>query len=425
MQNHKFTNLSFIDEFINSNLFQFKQFIENTKQAENIKKFIELLEQSYSTIACWPDKFFYGCGTAIGLISSFACGLSTGGAIFVLLVGCSLPLGLVTPLSLLFFLAGARANFQLFSQHIPHFFQDIYKNRVTAFTVKEGEPLQLSARKKFLLLPAGFFSLSVGIASAAITYLEGTKMIALICPMLASTCPHLAAVLLTILASALLICLTIVMFRTFIRVLHSQFSWGAIKQDIKEKWQSLNCTEGLGYVFKVLLMFAAFFGLVYLDFTGTSTLADLLGWVAAYAITLAAIIGDLPFTLIAAVDFCNSLLTKNGPNPGLTKDIKYYLGKILEFSALIINALGNAALVWTGSPISILGSVAAFLNSYFANRTQNQGDESQLTQTRVNGAVISPPLFLGAASNNSSGFFQPSLSNDEERPNTSISLICC
>jgi hypothetical protein len=215
------------------------------------------------------------------------------------------------------------------------------------------------------------------------------------------------------------------MFRTFIRVLHSQFSWGAIKQDIKEKWQSLNCTEGLGYVFKVLLMFAAFFGLVYLDFTGTSTLADLLGWVAAYAITLAAIIGDLPFTLIAAVDFCNSLLTKNGPNPGLTKDIKYYLGKILEFSALIINALGNAALVWTGSPISILGSVAAFLNSYFANRTQNQGDESQLTQTRVNGAVISPPLFLGAASNNSSGFFQPSLSNDEEPPTTSISLICC
>jgi hypothetical protein len=329
------------------------------------EKFFSEVAQLISSFTCWQSKFLYGTGIAIGLIAALACGLSTGAAIFVLLVGFSLPLGFVMPLSVLIFLAGTRANFQLFSQHIPQFFQDLYKQT----------NLLLSTRKKFLLLPAGFLSLSVGIAAAAITYLEGMKLITLICPILVTTCPHLTIGLLGILAGALLIGLTIVMLRTFMGVLQSQFSWQEIKQDIKEKWQSLNWTKILVYTLKILVMAAAFFGLVYLDFTGTATLAGLLGWVAADVITLAAIIGDLPFTLKTALALCNSLLTKNSSNPDVTKDTKYYLEKIVEFFALIINALGNAALVFTDSCVSRIASIACFMNSYASNRIQEEDNE--------------------------------------------------
>ncbi len=228
--------------------------------------------------------------------------MSTGAAIFILLVSLSLPLGFVIPLSILFFITGTRANFQLFSQHIPEFFQDLFKERrVTKFIDQQGKYHQLSRNKKFLLLPAGFFSLSVGIAAAAITYLEGAKMIALIWPMLVTTCPHLAAGLLCVLAVAFLIGLTFVMLRTFIGVLQSQFSLQDLKKNIQEKCQNINVKQILAYPFKGLVMTAAFFGLVYLDFTGTTTLAGLLGWVAADIITIAAIIGDLPFTLRTAL----------------------------------------------------------------------------------------------------------------------------
>lgn len=362
--------IKIVDELLVYKKFEF--------QFENKEIFLEATKL-ITSFTRWPDELFKGIGNSIGFIAALACGLSAGGAIFVLLVGFSLVLAI--PLSLLIFLACTKANFQLFSQHILPFFQDLFKNgRITEFIDQQGKRTQLSVGKKFLLIPAGFLSLSVGVAAAAITYLEGVKMIALICPMLAVTCPYLPVALLSILASALLMGLTTVMFRTFIGVLQSQFSRQKIKQDIKEKWQSLNWTKVLVYILKILVMAVAFFGLCYLDFTGTATLAGLLGWAAADAITLAAIMGDLPFTLITALALCDSLLTKSNSNPDFTKDIKYYLRKIVEFLALIINALGNAALVFTDSCASRIASIFCFINSYASNRTQV--DDSELNQAR-------------------------------------------
>ncbi|MGC1854390.1 MAG: hypothetical protein WA659_03345 [Candidatus Aquirickettsiella sp.] len=358
---------------------KYKEFEKCEDIEANFTQAVKLI----SVFSHWQDKFFYVCGIVLGVIAALTCGLSTGGAIFVLLAGLSLPLGLVIPLSVLIFLAGTRANFQLFSQHIPHFFQDLCRSgRMTEFIDQQGQRLQLSGKKKFLLLPAGLLSLSVGIAAAAIAYLEGTKMLAIICPMLLATCPHLTIAILGILASALLIGLTIVMLRTFIGVLQSQFSFEKIKQSIIEKWQKLNFIKGLGYIFKVFVMGAALFGLGYLDLTGTATLAGLLGWVAADIITLAAIIGDLPFTLITAVAWCNNLFKKNSnPNSGEPKNRIYYLYRIVEFFALIINAFGNAALVFTESFVSRIASIAAFMNSYASNRIQE--DDNKLVQARV------------------------------------------
>lgn len=337
--------------------------------------------QLISDFSIWSDKLLKGCGFSIALIAALACGLSTGAAIFILLVSFSLPLGFVIPLSILFFIAGTRANFQLLSQHISGFFQDLFKEGgITKFIDQQGKYDQLSRNKKFLLLPAGFLSLSVGIAAAAITYLEGAKMLALICPMLATTCPHLTAAILGILAAALLIGLTIVMLRTFIGLLQSQFSWQDFKKDLQQKWQTITFAQILVYIFKILVMAAAFFGLAYLDFTGTVTLANLLGWVAADIITIAAIIGDLPFTLKTALAWCNSLFSKNDSDSNLTKDTKYYLGKLVEFLALIINALGNAALVFTDSCTSRIASIACFMNSYASNRIEE--DEGELIQLR-------------------------------------------
>lgn len=184
-----------------------------------------------------------------------------------------------------------------------------------------------------------------------------------------------------VLAAALLIGLTIVMLRTFYGVLKSQFSWEDFKGNIQEKWQNITVTQFFVYIFKVLVMAVAFFGLIYLDFTGTKTLAGLLGWVAADAITIAAILGDLPFTLKTALAWCNSLFNERNSNSNLTKDTKYYLGQIVEFLALIINALGNAALVFTDSCVSRIASIAAFMNSYASNRIQE--DDSLLMQARV------------------------------------------
>lgn len=371
-----------IDKFLKYKKFNYPSKIENV--------FLEAAKL-ISTFSFWSDKLLYGCGFSIGLIASLACGLSTGGAIFILLAGFSLPLGFVIPLSLLIFLAGTRANFQLFSQHIPQFLQDL---------CKKDNHLQLSISKKLLLLPAGFLSLSVGIAAAAITYLEGTNMIALICPALAATCPHLTVVLLGVLAAALLIGLTIVMLRTFTGVLKSEFSWEDFKRNIQEKWQNITVTHFFVYIFKILVMAVAFFGLIYLDFTGTATLAGLLGWVAADAITITAILGDLPFTLKTALAWCNSLFNERNANSNLTKDTKYYLGQIVEFLALIINALGNAALVFTDSCVSRIASIAAFMNSYASNRIQE--DDSLLTQARVMATKKSLSSLNGT-------FFEPAL----------------
>jgi hypothetical protein len=375
-----------------------------------------------SAFSSWTDKFFYVCGIVLGIIAALACGLSTGGAIFVLLAGFSLPLGLVIPLSVIFFLAGTRANFQLFLQHIPQFFKELCKTGgVTEFIDQQGERLQLSRKKKFLLLPAGLVSLSVGVAAAAIAYLEGTKMLALICPMLVATCPHLTIALLGLLACALLIGLTIVMLRTFVGVLQSQFSWQKIKQSINEKLKNLNFITCLTYIFKVFVMAAALFGLGYLDLTGTAILAGFLGWVAADIITIAAILGDLPFTLMTALAWCNSLFKNNSNgNSEVPKDVSYYVGRIVEFFALIINALGNAALVFTDSSVSRIASIAAFMNSYASNRIQE--DDSKLIQGRAKATEKSLSSLRGA-------FFRPNVPqvsqilekalNDEERLNNS------
>ncbi|MFZ0219108.1 MAG: hypothetical protein WAL30_02750 [Candidatus Aquirickettsiella sp.] len=401
---------------------QFLNYKEFNFTSENIKENFSEAAKLISTFTRWPDKLLYGCGMGIGLIAALACGISTGGAIFVLLVSFSLPLGFVIPLSVLIFLAGTKANFQLFSQHMPQFFQDLFKKGgVTEFIDQQGKRLQLSRARKFLLFPAAFFSTSVGMAAAAITYLEGTKMLALICPGLVVACPHLTVVLLSILAGALLISLTIVMFRTFIGVLQSQFSWQEIKQDIKEKWQNLNWTKGLSYGFKVFVMVAAFFGLVYLDFTGTSTLAGLLGWVAADAITVAAIMGDLPFTLTTALAWCNSLFKSNcSLSADLPKDKVYYLTKIVEFFALVINALGNAALVFTDSYISRIASIPCFMNSYASNRFQE--DDSELIQGRKTAAEKSRSLLQGNFFRLSNSDAQISEANNDERlPLTGLS----
>lgn len=369
----KETLIGYIKEFLKYKKFNLPyETIENT--------FLEATQLIASYVR-WPDKFFYGCGLMIGLLASFACGLSTGGAIFILLTSFSGPLGMVIPLSLLIFLAGTKANFQLFSQHVPQFFQNLWNGNRTEFIDQHGHRLQLSMSKKCLLLPAGFFSLSVGIAAAAITYLEGSKMLALICSTLAVTCPHVTVILLGLLASALLVGLSIVMFRTFTEILKSELSWQIIKQNMMEKWQNLKWRHSFNYALKIVVMGAAFFGLIYLDFTGTATLAGLLGWVAADAITLAAIIGDLPFTLNTALAWCNSLL-KSNVSLHFTKDIPYYLTKFVEFFALIINALGNAALVFTDSRLSRIASVACFMNSYASNRIKDE--ESDFISARVN-----------------------------------------
>lgn len=352
--------------------------------SEAINEHFSSATQAISAFSVWFNKLLNGCGVGVGLIAALACGLSTGGAFFILLVSFGLSLGFVLPFSLLIFLAGTRANFQLFSQHIPQFFQDLYKDGgVTEFINQQGKRLQLSINKKFLLLPIGILSLSVGIAAAAIAYLEGTKMIAFICPMLTVTCPHLTVAVLSILAAALLVGLTIVMLRTFIGVLQSQFLWQDFKKNIQEKWQSLNVKEVFVYIFKAVVMAAAFFGLAYLDFTGTATLSGLLGWVAADVVTCTAIIGDLPFTLKTALAWCNSLFSKNNSNVNLTKDIKYYLKKTMEIFALITNAFGNGMLVFTGSPISGIASIACFMNSYASNRVQENNSELIQARTRA------------------------------------------
>lgn len=307
--------------------------------SENIKgNFLEAAKL-ISTFTLWPDKIFYGCGIGIGLIAALACGISTGGAIFILLVSFGLPFGFVIPLSALIFLASTRANFQLFSKHIPQFLQDLCSGRVTEFINEQGKRLQLSP---IFIMTAFFFSVSVGIATAATTVLEGTKMIALICPMLGVACPYLPGILLGILASALLVGLAVVMFRAFIGLK----SWKEIKDIIKEKWEKLNLIKILTYL---LVMVAALFGLGFLSIAGAPALAPSIGWIAAYGISIFAFFGDVPFTLVTGFALCTSLLAKNDSSPNITKNIGYYLGKIVEFFALMINALGNAALVFANS----------------------------------------------------------------------------
>lgn len=350
----------------------------------------DIIEKSFQEAAAailsfspMTDKILYGLGVSIGVIAALSCGITTGAAIFVLLLSFSIPLGFAIPLSLLIFLAGTKANFQLFSQHVSKFLQTLAKaGGITEFIDQQGNRVQLSASKKVLLVPAALVSVSVGITTAAITILDGSKMIAVIFPTLATICPSLPVILLGILTAALLVGLSIVMFRTFIEILQPQFLWRAQFLNIIKKIRDLNWAKFLAYVLKAVFVSFALFGLFFLCVTGVPTLVASLGWSVAYVISLAAFIGDVPFTIVTAAALCTSLFTKTSQDMGDNSSTRkeHYLGQVVEFLALIINALGNAALVFADSLASRIASIACFINSYANNRIQE--DDSNLIQAR-------------------------------------------
>lgn len=364
--------------------------------------------KAISSFKPFADKFLHSLGVFIGAIAALGCGVITGGFIFLLLSSVGAPLFLAIPISLLMFSAGIIANFPLFSKHSSEFLLSMAKGGgITEFINQKGKREQLSTPKKILLLFAAFFSIAVGLDTAALTIMGGTKIMAVLFPSLVILCPPLSGIIIGTLVSGLLIGLSFVMFRAFLSVLQSQFSFRDSLQRLVDEIKRLSLTQKLIYTFKTALKVAfigfALFGLFFLCFTGIPSLATTLGPIISQIVGWGSFIGDLPFTIVTIITFCGLITSKlfstsmqtnlSDQNNSEVKEALSSLPKnslfinLFKSCMLVLNAIGRSISIFNGSVISAMGAVACCISAFAGTLIKKESDEESL-RNQANDACI-------------------------------------
>ncbi|MDQ8039972.1 MAG: hypothetical protein REH83_06145 [Rickettsiella sp.] len=388
-------------------------FLAEIESAVKLKKVTIAL----TSFKIFSDKVFSTLGVFIALLASLACGFVTAGCIFLLLAGVStfLPvLPIITlvafiAVSLLVFIAGFHANFRFFAETLPKCLGMFTKSGgVTEFIDRNGKRAQLSTMKKILLLPAALVSTTVGISVAAFTLMSGLKLFAVLLPVLSAACPAIPAVIVGILAVALCVAMSFVMFRAFVGILQKSFSFAQLHKAVVNILKSLMTVRGL---VKAAILVFAIFSLYFLCFLGLPTLTLAFGGAIALVVCVASLIGQLPFTILTVNTFCDLIvnsvvtgvkkivnlfrgeqksysnnLTKRFENPssdkGFFKRCTSFFGKrVAEPACLVFNAAGNGVLVV--DPKSLTTCVAAggnVLNSMAGNLVTDVGKAPERVQ---------------------------------------------
>lgn len=365
----------------------------------DIKLLFKKIAKAISSFKPFADKFLHSLGIVIGIIAALGCGVITGGFIFLLLSSIGAPLFLSISISVLMFSAGLFANFPLFSKHSSAFLLSMAKsNGITAFINQKGEREQLSTPKKILLLFAAFFSIAVGLDTAALTIMSGTKIMALLFPSLITLCPPLAATIIAILISGLLIGLSFVMFTAFLSVLQNQFSFRSSLQNLVSEIKLLSFTQKLIYIFKTALKIVfigfALFGLFFLCFTGIPSLTSALGPIISQIVGWGSFIGDLPFTLVTIITFCDLMTSKvfsttTQVNLSAENDAEAierlsslpknsFFIQIFKGCLLVLNAIGRSISIFNGSVISAIGAVACCISVFAGTLIKKESDEESI-----------------------------------------------
>ena len=325
-------------------------------------------------------KFLKYAGILLAFIASLACGLSTGGAIFLLFP--SLPI-LGIGLGALIAWFGFSANFGFFSQNFPNFILSfLKKGGISEYIDAEGKRRQLSMLKKYLFIPlATLASLTVGIGTVAITYTTVLALAVKLLPILAIIWPPLPLIIVGILAISVGIALTVaVLTATIEAIKNSQnLTWA----NIKEKLASLTKLQILGYALKAVLVLVGLFGLAYFRYTAGLDLSAFIGPIAAVVTGVIAYIPQAFFTVLSLQKLITLFTPSNTQEEGITqpisrfKRVKSVAGAIYRPICLIGNALGNAALVVVDSisALSISGAVGCFFNSWSGNIVEKDSNQ--------------------------------------------------
>ena len=343
-------------------------------------------------------KYF---GILLAFIASLACGLSTGGAIFLLFP--SLPI-LGIGLGALIGFWGISANFYFFSQNFPDFLLSLLKKGgMSEYIDQEGKRRQLSAVKKYLFIPLAILaSLTVGAGTVAITYVTVLALATQVLPILATLWPPLPLIIVGILSMAVGITLTVAVLTSTIEAIKDSqnFTWANVKTTLN----NLSARQIWVYALKGLLVLIGLFGLAYFRYTAGLDLSNLMGPLTGplAAVIMAGITGVIAyipqafftvFSIQKLVKVYSPSIATQEATPAYPRSlfsrIKSGVTSVYTSISLIGNALGNAALVIVDSvsALSIVGAIGCFFNSWSGNLLEPDNNRQHRTQATAALAV--------------------------------------
>jgi hypothetical protein len=305
--------------------------------------------KGFSSLPTKKKKSLKIIGIFIAVIIAIACGLSTGGAIYFLIIPSAYFVAIFT--GILIFIVGFIANFRFYSQNIPNFLITLTKKgSVTELINREGKREQFSPLKKYLILPlAGFASLTVGVSGAALTFSPLVSFLGL--TFLVSIWTPLPYIIAGIAVVAIFVALMVSTLTASIDLLKKPLpTWKELVQWAKD----LKPIQILSYAILVIVSLA---GLILYriiaewDLTKIlknimpSTLASVISQVFAVVSFLAQAL----FYIMSLNKFCN--IIKN-----------FFSEK--KCVSLIGNAVGNGALIYNSDLPVLLHPVSAVFGSF-------------------------------------------------------------
>lgn len=332
-------------------------------------------------------KYF---GISLAFITALACGLSTGGALFLLLPG-----SIVIPCIVggLLFGFAFKSNYSFFSQNFPDFLLSLAKKcGISEFIDQAGERKQLTNIHKWGTLPLiGLISLAGGMATTALTYLAMLNLVTTFLPILAVLWPPLPLIIVGFLAVVLGITLTVSSFTANIDKFKKYLSQNTDENQLTfiEKLKALRLSQGITFILTGVLMLAALLGLAYYRITAGIDLSSFTGIILSGIISTVAFFAQIAFT-VNAIHKLKYAVTSKIDN---TKSI---FSRVGTWICLVGNAVGNACLAALSAllaphpiiplPLVISGSVLCGLNSLAGNIPEqdiNRPERSRATQALV------------------------------------------
>lgn len=320
-----------------------------------------------------------------GIAIALVCGLAMGGAIFSLGLLLAPGLGLLVSAICLGGLTGFfgfTANFGFFSKNFPDFLLSLVKKGgISEYIDIHDKRKQFSATYKYLLTPLIIFaSLTVGAGTTALTYITISSLfvkLALLLPVLAIIWPPLPVIIAIVLAAAVGIALTVAVMTASLEALKkvAALNLGFIAlcqhagKNCIEWFKNLKNLKTHEIVGLVILLLLLPVGLAGLAYFRYFAGVDLSVFIG---ITGAIVTGVVAY--IAQMAFICLSINK------LKNAIIRPSASANDFPALTVNAAGNGILVYDGSPVSLFGMIACIINSFSGNMSETDMKRQQRRQ---------------------------------------------
>lgn len=368
-----------------------------SKIPDDIDQIYDQAAKAITTFKPRAERFFHGLSIIIGLLAALACGLATGGFLFLLVSSFGAPLWAAILVGSLMCAASLYANFGLFSKLSSKILCTMIKSgSITEFIDQNGQRKQLSVRIKCLLVVGALFSVGVGLSSASLTILFGLTLISTLFPSLTMIVP---AILISALVFGMTMGLSLIIFNAWVDLVKKirtkfsswkDFSEALIKQIKAIK--NLSVTQFLGYLFQATFMSFALFGLFFLCFTGIPSLVPAFTPIGSWIVGLGAFLGDLPFTILTASSFCHSFMqlfsrthVSDAPESEAlaAPDKPSLLSRVGHVLMLAANAAGRSIQVFNGKLISVLAAIACFFSALAGTLMQADNSE-EVCRTKAN-----------------------------------------